>query len=137
MIDMLASERDFGEAEITELQALKTGALFEFSCQAGPILAGAGEAHERALRDFARNFGLAFQIADDLIDAEGDAATAGKATAKDLDRGKATLVSLEGIPAAKALLDAVIAKAEACLAPFGMKAEMLRDTVHFMALRRS
>jgi len=123
--------------EVEALQDKKTGALIRCAVRMGALIGGATDSEMQALTRYAEHLGLAFQIADDLIDAEGDAATAGKATAKDLGRGKATLVSLEGIPAAKALLDAVIAKAEACLAPFGTKAEMLRDAVHFMALRRS
>jgi len=87
MIDILAPDLDYGEAEIILLQQLKTGALFEFSCEAGPILAGAGAEDRSRLNDFARGFGLAFQIADDLIDALGTTEQAGKAVGKDQEQG--------------------------------------------------
>jgi farnesyl diphosphate synthase len=86
--------------EIERLQAMKTGALLSASCEAGAILGGAGPEAARALRDFARAFGLAFQLSDDLIDAEGDAAIVGKRVGKDADHGKATLVGELGIRAA-------------------------------------
>jgi farnesyl diphosphate synthase len=84
-------------AEIKNLQAMKTGALLSAACEAGVILGRAGPDKRRALADYSKSLGLAFQIADDLLDAEGDAATLGKAAAKDAGRGKATLVSALGV----------------------------------------
>jgi farnesyl diphosphate synthase len=137
MIDMLAPERDYGEAEVILLQALKTGALFEFSCEAGAILAGAGEDDRRRLRDFARGFGLAFQIADDLIDATGTAEEAGKAVGKDQDQGKATLISLYGIDKARAEAARLAREAVEALSPYGPAADDLRALPFFLLDRPS
>ena len=101
MMDMLAGDNAYTPDEIILLQRMKTGALFEFSCEAGAILAEAGEVDQLRLRTFARDLGLAFQIADDLIDVTGDAATAGKAVGKDAEQGKATLVCFWGIDGAR------------------------------------
>jgi farnesyl diphosphate synthase len=137
MIDILAPERSYGEAEIVLLQALKTGALFEFSCEAGAILAGAGDEDRRRLRDFARGFGLAFQIADDLIDALGTAEQAGKAVGKDQAQGKATLVSLYGVEKARAEAARWAGKAADSLAPYGPEADDLRALPFFLLDRPS
>jgi len=132
MIDILAPERDYGEAEVILLQALKTGALFEFACEAGAILAGAGEADRRRLSDFARGFGLAFQIADDLIDVLGTAEEAGKAVGKDRDQGKATLVSLLGVDRARAEAARLAKQAADALSPYGPAADDLRVLPFFL-----
>jgi farnesyl diphosphate synthase len=136
MIDILAPERDYGEAEVVLLQQLKTGALFEFSCEAGPILAAAGADDRSRLNQFARGMGLAFQIADDLIDATGTAEMAGKAVGKDQDQGKATLISLYGIDKARAESVRLARAAAASLAPYGSAADDLR-TVPFYLLDRA
>ena len=120
------------EAAIVKLQALKTGALFEFSCEAGAILAEAGAEAERRMRDFAADFGLAFQIADDLIDATGDAATAGKAVGKDAAAGKATIVSLRGVDGASAEVRRLADQAAATLAPFGARAAILQALPYYL-----
>lgn len=117
------------------LQRKKTGALIRCAVRMGALIGGASDAQLSALTDYAEHLGLAFQIADDLIDAEGDAAIAGKATAKDADRGKATLVSLHGIDFTKNWLLQTIRQAENCLESFGPAAEPLRDMVHFMGTR--
>jgi farnesyl diphosphate synthase len=122
-------------AEILHLQSLKTGALIRFSCEAGAILGEAGAEARAALRDYGTEIGLAFQIADDLLDAEGDAATVGKAVSKDAAAGKATLVSLMGIEAARAELRRVEQAAIAALAPFGARAEPLIEAARFVASR--
>jgi farnesyl diphosphate synthase len=137
MIDILAPARDYGEAEVILLQALKTGALFEFACEAGPILAGAGEDDRRRLRAFARGFGLAFQIADDLIDATGTIEQAGKAVGKDQDQGKATLVSLYGIDKARAEAARLAREAVEALSPYGPSADELRALPFFLLDRAS
>jgi len=136
MIDMLASESEFGEAEIIQLQALKTGALFEFCCEAGPILAAAGDAEQARLRAFARDFGLAFQIADDLIDATGTAEMAGKAVGKDQEQGKATLVSLFGVDKARDMALRLASSAAERLSPYGAVADDLR-ALPFLLLDRT
>lgn len=124
------------EAAILQLQAMKTGALITFACEAGAILAQAGDAERAALRRYGALLGLAFQLADDLLDVEGDAATLGKAVAKDAGAGKATLVGLNGIQATRARLQQTEADAVAALAPFGGPADTLAAAAHFVANRR-
>jgi farnesyl diphosphate synthase len=120
--------------EITELQAHKTGALIEWSGVAGAIL---GRADPAPLRAYARALGLAFQIADDILDIEGDAEKAGKKLRKDAEAGKATFVSLLGLPGAKARAAALVAEAEGALAPYGAAAETLREAARFVIARES
>jgi farnesyl diphosphate synthase len=122
--------------EIKQLQAMKTGALFTAACEAGAVLGRAGSRERRALADFARALGLAFQIADDLLDAEGDPASLGKAAAKDAKHGKATLVSALGCDGARARLKTLVAEAIAALAPFGSRAAMLSAAAQFIAERK-
>jgi farnesyl diphosphate synthase len=121
---------------VRRLQAMKTGALIAFACEAGAILGGAACDEIAALKSFGDSLGLAFQIADDLLDAEGDAATVGKAVAKDAAAGKATLVSLGGLEAARAELIHVEKSALAALAPFGPRADILRDAARFAVNRK-
>jgi farnesyl diphosphate synthase len=141
MLD-LAAEGRFGampsgeEKFIITMQAMKTWALLHFACIAGGILGGASANEQLALSKYGRAVGTAFQIADDLLDVEGDAATVGKATGKDAAVGKATLVSVLGIKAARERLAGVVADAEAALAPFGERAAILRDTARFIAARK-
>ncbi len=118
--------------EITALQANKTGRLIEWPAHAGAILGGTDPA---PLRAYAQAIGLAFQIADDILDVEGDAETAGKALRKDADAGKATFVSLLGLEAAKAQARALVDTADAALAPYGEKAQALRDLAHYIVTR--
>ncbi len=125
-----------GEAEIRNLQALKTGALIRASCTLGARLAGADAAGLAAITRYGEILGLAFQLADDLLDATGDAATVGKATAKDAGAGKGTLVGLMGIPRARAELAALVQEAAAVLAPYGTRAHNLEAAAKFVAERR-
>jgi farnesyl diphosphate synthase len=111
--------------------------LFRFACEAGAVLGRAAPAERAALLSYASAFGQAFQLADDLLDAQGDAASLGKAVAKDQARGKATLVALLGAEAAKARLAALIAEAEAALVPFGAKAATLTAAARFITERRA
>ena len=127
--------RQLDTPAIETLQRKKTGALIRCAVRMGARIGRASDADLQALTNYAEHLGLAFQIADDLIDAEGDAETAGKATAKDATRGKATLVSLHGIPFARNWLARTIEDAEACLAAFDARADRLRDMVHFMGTR--
>ncbi len=132
-----AAKRSLSENEIVTLQAMKTGALIRFACRAGAILGQAGETDHAAMMRYGAAIGEAFQIADDLLDVEGDAATLGKAAGKDADAGKATLVSALGVQGARAKLESLIAAADAALAPFGAKADTLRAAARFIAERRS
>ena len=111
---------------------MKTGALFEFAAEAGPILAEAGQDDLRRLRDFAKDLGLAFQIADDLIDATGVVEDAGKAVGKDAAQGKATLVSILGIEGAKREAKLLAERASETLAVYGPAATELRGLPLFL-----
>ncbi|MFZ9133058.1 MAG: polyprenyl synthetase family protein [Gemmobacter sp.] len=120
--------------EITALQAGKTGALICWSATAGAILAGADPA---PLAAYARALGLAFQLADDIHDVEGDAGLAGKRLRKDAAAGKATFVSLLGLEGARARARDLVAEAEAALAPYGARAATLIETARFVVSRRN
>jgi farnesyl diphosphate synthase len=132
MIDMQAPERRFGADDIVLLQRLKTGRLFEFSCEAGPILGQAGEDDLETLRAYARDIGLIFQITDDLLDVTGTAEKAGKAVGKDEDRGKATLVSTLGVDGARAQAGSLARHAADLLARYGEAAAELRELPLFL-----
>jgi farnesyl diphosphate synthase len=120
--------------QITALQAGKTGALIAWSAEAGAVLAGADPA---PMRRYAAALGLAFQIADDILDVEGDVASMGKAVQKDAQAGKATFVSLLGLDAAKARAGALVEDACDALSPYGEKANLLRDAARFVISRRN
>ncbi len=125
-----------GLAEVEELQAMKTGALLRFGCLAGAILGSAQDGQRHALDRFGAIIGEAFQIADDLLDVEGDPQTVGKATGKDAD-AQATAVAGLGVEGAKQKLFGLVAEAEATLAPFGPRAAMLKAAARFVAERRA
>ena len=120
---------------ILHMQSLKTGALIRFAAEAGGMLGGASPEQRTALSAYGHHIGVAFQIADDLLDAEGDAATVGKAVSKDADAGKATLVSLLGIEKARAELARTEQAAVDALAPFGARAATLIEAARFVARR--
>ncbi|SNX69764.1 farnesyl-diphosphate synthase [Cereibacter ovatus] len=120
--------------QITHLQAGKTGALIRWSAEAGAIL---GQADRAPLRRYATALGLAFQIADDILDVEGDAEKAGKRLQKDAEAGKATFVSLLGLDGAKARARALVDEAEAALAPYGTDAGTLIEAARFVISRES
>jgi farnesyl diphosphate synthase len=145
MLDLAAEGRfvqnrtlqQFSEKDVRTLQAMKTGALLRFACQAGGILAAASPAQRAALEVYGSAVGQAFQIADDLLDLEGDPALVGKSTGKDAAAGKATLVSVLGVPAAKARLKELVGEAEQALAPFGSSAAVLIAGARFVADRHA
>lgn len=120
--------------EITELQRGKTGALIEWSAAAGPVMAGDSPI---AMMLYANSLGLAFQIADDILDVEGDAATVGKAVGKDADAGKATFVSHLGLDGAKRRANELMQSACDALSDYGAQAETLRDAARFVISRDS
>jgi len=141
MLDLAAEgrfeqKRALTTQEIETLQAMKTGALLRFATRAGAILGEADAKQLECLDRYGRAIGQAFQIADDLLDLESDAATLGKAAGKDAAAGKATLVSVLGPAAAHARLDALVTEAEDVLAPFAAKADTLRAAARFVAARR-
>ncbi|MBR9764222.1 MAG: polyprenyl synthetase family protein, partial [Rhodobacteraceae bacterium] len=120
--------------QITRLQALKTGALFDWSATAGAVMAGADPA---PLSTYATAFGLAFQIADDILDVEGDEAETGKRVGKDAAAGKATFVSLMGLEPARTEAGRLVSLACDALAPYGDAAENLRQAARFVISRQS
>jgi farnesyl diphosphate synthase len=138
MIDLLAENNphlDIGE--ITRLQRMKTGAIIAFSCEAGAILGHAGPQARHALNAYAHDLGLAFQIVDDLLDAEGNAAVTGKPTGADAAAGKATFVSILGLDRARDQARLLGEQANQHLEPFGPKADALRWMTEFVIARKS
>ena len=121
--------------DVRRLQAMKTGALIRYACEAGAVLGGGDVEQRRALAVYGERLGRAFQIADDLLDVEGQAVTIGKATGK--DAGKATLVSFMGVDAARAELVTLEAEAFAALQPFGARADVLREAAAFVVRRQA
>ncbi len=137
MIDLSPERAGLDLDGITRLQSLKTGALITFSCESGAILAGADAAAQDALRAYARDLGLAFQIADDLLDCESTPEELGKPTGQDDAAGKATFLGLLGAEAARAKARALVGRACTQLDMFAKKAEVLERTAHFVIERRS
>ncbi|WP_310618414.1 polyprenyl synthetase family protein [Flexibacterium corallicola] len=135
MLDLESEHRDRTEVEIRTLQAMKTGALIRYACRAGALLGDAEEADVSRLTRFGEIIGLAFQLADDLLDLKGDSAVVGKATGKDAAAGKATLVGLLGETQTREELNKLINEANDLLSPFGEKGEILRTLAHFIAER--
>jgi farnesyl diphosphate synthase len=137
MIDLIAEHQTLDIGAITRLQRMKTGALIAFSCEAGAILAKAPHELRTALRGYAHDLGLAFQIADDLLDVEGSAAETGKPVGADVASGKATFVSILGVTRARAQADLLIRQAIAHLDLFEQRAELLREAARFVIARRT
>ena len=137
MIDLQAENQTLDIGAITRLQRLKTGALIAFSCEAGAILGKALGEPRRALIGYAHDIGLAFQIADDLLDVEGSAAEIGKSVGQDVVAGKSTFVSILGLDGARNQAKTLVAQAIQHLEPFGAKADLLRKAAHFVVERRS
>ena len=141
MLDLAAEGRfdrsppALGEQDVKTLQAMKTGALLRYACVAGAILGKAGASKSNALERYGSALGEAFQIADDLLDLEGDPATVGTATGKDAAAHKATLVGVLGTAPAKRRLEALVAEAQAALSPFCADAEVLKAAARFVATR--
>lgn len=136
-LDLAAEKRSPDEQGIITLQAMKTGALIRFACEAGAIIAGAPNEDRMRLRRFGEIVGRAFQLADDLLDLTSDAATLGKAAGKDAARGKGTLVALKGQAWAEAELDRLVEEATGLIAVYGDRAATLIDTARFVANRKS
>lgn len=135
MLDLESEGRPRTEAEIRTLQAMKTGALLRYACRAGAIVGGAGEDDVDRLTRFGEIIGLAFQLADDLLDVEASPEKTGKATGKDAAAGKATLVGLRGIDATKAELEDLLKEAGELLAPYGDRSGMLTAIATYIVRR--
>lgn len=134
-MDMAAPALDQNLGVVTRLQQLKTGALIGFAVEAGAILGRVPQEGRTRLRNYAHDLGLAFQIADDLLDVEGDAAATGKAVGKDEAAGKATFVSLLGVDRARAQAALLSEQAIAHLSTFGAEADLLRDIAAYTVRR--
>jgi len=138
MIDLIAEHRpDLEMGEITRLQRLKTGALIAFSCEAGAILGKSPVEPRSALRGYAHDLGLAFQIADDLLDVQGSSGETGKPVNQDAAAGKATFVSILGVERAQAQARLLVAQAIRHLELFGEKADLLCQAARFVIDRRT
>ncbi len=135
MMDLAAETSNFDLQTVTRLQQLKTGALIAFSVEAGAILARIPPEGRTALRAYARDIGLAFQIADDIMDVEGDEALAGKALHKDAAAGKGTFVTLMGLERAREQATALVDQAIGHLASFGDEATLLRAIARYVVER--
>lgn len=136
MIDLEAEHSRLDIGAITRLQRMKTGALIAFSCSAGAILGQASEQARHALVNYAHDVGLAFQIADDLLDYEGNEATTGKPVGADQEAGKATFVALLGIDRAREQAQLLAKQAAGHLDLFGEKADLLRQMSYFVVNRK-
>jgi farnesyl diphosphate synthase len=138
-IDAERSTAPHSVKDIARLQAMKTGALLTFSVEAGSRLAGAGATASAALSTYGRAIGAAFQIADDILDAEGDAATLGKRAGKDAGRNKATLVGALGLEGARRELARLVDEAGLAVdaAGVGSAGDVLRATARFIASRKT
>lgn len=135
MMDIVAETSSFDLQTVTRLQQLKTGALLAASVEMGAILGRVSPEGRTHLRGFARDIGLAFQIADDLLDAEGDEAAAGKALRKDAQAGKETFVSLLGVDRAREQARMLVDQAVGHLASHGEEADLLRALARFIVER--
>src|SRR5579859_1965482 len=136
----LAGEGRFGDREpvdVARLQQMKTGALLRFGCIAGAILGRSSPKEYQALDDYGRALGEAFQIADDLLDVEGDAAALGKQTGQDAALGKTTFVTQLGIDGAKQRVRDLLARADQALSIFGNRGDVLRAAARFVAERKN
>lgn len=137
MLDLMGEKTEFNEATITRLQRLKTGELIAVACEAGAILGRADAPRRMALRNYAHDLGLAFQIADDLLDIEGRENDVGKSVGRDATAGKATFISILGLDRARE--HAALLSAQACkhLAVFDRKAALLEAAANFVIARRT
>jgi len=135
VMDMAAEEQDYDLRQVTRLQQLKTGALLGASVEMGAILGRVPPEGRGHLRAYARDIGLAFQIADDLLDVEGDEALAGKALRKDGEQGKATFVTLMGAEKAREQARALVDQAVGHLSGHGSDARLLEALARFVVER--
>ena len=137
MIDLQAENKSLNIGQITRLQRLKTGELIAYACEGGAILGQASNTAHEALRGYAHDVGLAFQIADDLLDVEGRVEKVGKAVNKDEDAGKATFVSILGVERARSQANRLADQAIEHLAIFDEKADLLRQAARFVVEREN
>lgn len=136
-LDLDNENKEAAEELISRIHAMKTGALIRYSCEAGAIIAGSNHKERQNIRRYGELVGLAFQLADDLLDVTSDAAAMGKATRKDAEAGKSTLIAIHGVEWARERLNQYVGEAEALLAQYGRKADIIRAATHFVAKRQS
>lgn len=139
MLDLIAEDDnvEFDAGEISRLQRMKTGQLMAFACEAGAILGKASEPQRRALRNYAYDLGLAFQVTDDILDVEADPQDTGKDTGKDAAAGKATFVSTMGKEAAKSRAEMLVGQAKRHLKIFEGRGKMLEELADYVLERRA
>uniref|UniRef100_A0A7C3SK21 Polyprenyl synthetase family protein n=1 Tax=Desulfobacca acetoxidans TaxID=60893 RepID=A0A7C3SK21_9BACT len=137
MLDLQAEGRKISLKELETIHRLKTGALLTASVRAGGLVGGGTRAEVTALTAFGEKFGLAFQITDDLLDVEGEAAEMGKSPGMDVKKGKATYPALLGVEEARKWAKELIEEAIADLQPLGERAEPLREIGRYLLVRRS
>ena len=137
MIDIYAEQKNFDLAGIEELQRLKTGAIIRFSAIAGGIVGGASDAEVEALRLYAEDLGLAFQIVDDILDATADAQTLGKPSGQDAEMDKATFIKLLGMDGARRKAADLVERCKSHLDRFGAPADPLKGAADFVFARKS
>ncbi len=136
-LDMMAADVDMDLVEITRLQQMKTGRLISYACEAGAIMGKAPYNERQILLAYAKDIGLAFQIADDILDVESSAEVMGKNVRKDVDASKATFVSFLGLDEAKKQARTLVEQAVSYLDIFDARADMLRDLARFVVERKS
>jgi farnesyl diphosphate synthase len=137
MLDLIAETTQLDIGQTTRLQRMKTGELIAFSCEAGAILGKASQQQRDALRKYAHDLGLAFQMIDDLLDAEGTEEETGKPVRRDADAGKATFVSILGAERARAQAELLAAQARRHLDIFEGRAQLLREVATYVVERRN
>jgi farnesyl diphosphate synthase len=137
VLDIAAEANILSENEILQLQSMKTGALLRFACEAGAVIANASNQDRKTLAKFGEIIGQAFQLADDLLDVTSSSEAMGKKTGKDMAMGKKTLIDYYGIDGSKTRLEDLIIEANDLLSPFGEKADILRQTAHFIIKRKN
>jgi farnesyl diphosphate synthase len=137
MMDLIGENEEFDLGTISRLQRLKTGKLMAFACESGAILGGGSEQHRRALRNYAHDLGLAFQVTDDILDVEADPQDTGKDSGKDDKAGKSTFVSALGKEQARERAEMLINQACMHLKIFGDRAHMLKALAHYVLGRRA
>lgn len=137
MLDLIGEEEEFDVGTISRLQRLKTGMLMAFACEAGAILGKSDDPHRKALRNYAHDLGLAFQVTDDILDVEADPIETGKPANQDDAAGKATFVSTLGKEQARMRAEMLIAQACRHLHPFGARADMLKSFARYVLERRA
>lgn len=137
MLDLIGENEEFDLGTISRLQRMKTGAIMAFACESGAILGRADEVHRKALRSYAHDLGLAFQVTDDILDVEADPQDTGKDTGKDEEAGKATFVSAMGKEAARSRAEMLVAQACRHLKIFEGRADMLKELAEYVLERRA